>query len=133
MTQDGPPLLARYALPMMLFAYPATASSWHCPHISNTAHNNVIPAVPKVCESCHKDTAGFDQIDAMNVTEATINQLSKIRIDLAEEKAKGERPPLAPAFPEDMDTYQIGLVAFGAVLLLFLIGYLVYVILEKRR
>jgi len=124
--------VAGYANSIMGKAYLANKGGPSCVTCHN-AHNNVIPAVPKVCESCHKDTAGFDQIDPMNVTEATINQLSKIRIELAEEKAKGERPQLAPAFPEDMDTYQVGLLAFGAVLLLFLIGYLVYVILEKRR
>ncbi len=97
------------------------------------AHNNVIPEVPKVCKNCHQDTTGFDQIDPMNVSEATINDLSKIRIRLAEEKARGARPPLAPAFPEDLDPYQIGLLAFGGILVMFIIGYLVSVILEKRR
>jgi hypothetical protein len=97
------------------------------------AHNNVIPSVPKVCESCHKDTTGFDRIDPMNVTEATINELSRIRIGLAEEKARGARPALAPGFPEDLDPYQIGLLAFGGVLAVFFLGYLVYLTLEKRR
>jgi Zn finger protein HypA/HybF involved in hydrogenase expression len=97
------------------------------------AHNNVIPAVPKVCEACHKDTSGFDRIDPMNVSEATINDLSRIRIGLAEDKARGARPALAPGFPEDLDPYQIGLLAFGGVLVVFFIGYLVYLALEKRR
>jgi len=69
----------------------------------------------------------------MNVTEATINDLSRIRINLAEEKAKGPKPPLAPGFPEEIDPYQIGLLAFGGVLVMFVIGYLVYLALEKRR
>jgi hypothetical protein len=97
------------------------------------AHNNIMPAVPKACESCHKDTTGFDRVDPMNVSESTINELSRMRIQLAEEKAKGAKPPLAPEFPEDLDPYQIGFLAFGAVIVMFVIGYLVYVTLEKRR
>jgi hypothetical protein len=96
------------------------------------AHNNIIPDVPGVCKSCHKDTTGFDKIDPMNVTESTINQLSGIRIQLAEEKAKGARPGLAPAFPEDLGSYQIAFVAFGAVFVVFIIGYIIYLTLEKR-
>ena len=98
----------------------------------HNAHNNIMPAVPKSCEGCHKDTTGFESIDPMNVTAATINKLSRIRIKLAETDAKGVRPKLAPAFPEEMDTYQIGLMAFGAVFILFLIGVLVYAVLEKK-
>jgi hypothetical protein len=95
------------------------------------SHHNVIPAVPKTCSECHKDTTGFAQIDPMNVTDATIAQLSRIRIRLAGEKTQGARPSLAPRFAGEMDSYQIGLLAFGGVIFLFLIGYTVYVILEK--
>jgi hypothetical protein len=122
----------RYAGSIMGRAYLGGKGGPSCVACHN-AHNNIIPAVPKVCEGCHKDTAGFDRIDPMNVSEATINDLSRIRIGLAEEKAKGARPGLAPGFPEDLDPYQIGLLAFGGVLLMFIIGYLVYVTLEKRR
>ncbi len=97
------------------------------------AHNNIIPSVPKVCESCHKDTTGFDRIDPMNVTESTINELSRIRIGLAEENARGVKPHLVSELPEDLDTFLIGLLAFGGVFIMFLIGYIVYVTLEKRR
>jgi hypothetical protein len=97
------------------------------------AHNNVIPEVPKVCKACHQDTSGFDQIDPMNVSESTINELSRIRIGLAEDKARGARPAFAPGLPEDIDPYQIGILAFGGVIVLFLMGYLVYLVLEKRR
>jgi hypothetical protein len=124
--------VSRYAGSIMGRAYLDGKGGPSCVACHN-AHNNVIPPVPKVCESCHKDTTGFDQIDPMNVTESTINELSRIRIHLAEEKARGAKPPLAPGFPEDLDPYQIGLLAFGGVFVMFVIGYLVYVTLEKRR
>ncbi|GBD93193.1 class III cytochrome C family protein [bacterium BMS3Abin05] len=97
------------------------------------AHRNSMPDVPKDCESCHKNTTGFDQIDPMSVSRTTVISLSKIRIKIAEEKAKGKKPPLLAEFPEELGSFQIGFVAFGAVLILFLIGYLVFMILEKRR
>lgn len=123
--------VARYAGSIMGRAFLEGKGGPSCVTCHN-AHNNIIPEVPKVCASCHKDTSGFDQIDPMNVTEATINNLSRIRVELAEKKAKGKRP-LLPELPEELGTYQVGLIAFGAVLVLFLIGCLVYVILEKRR
>ena len=97
------------------------------------AHRNSMPEVPRVCQSCHKDTAGFDQIDPMDVTSSTVNALSGIRIKLAQAKMIGKQPPFIPEFPEDLDAFQIGFVAFGAVLILFVIGYIVYVVLEQRR
>jgi len=96
------------------------------------AHQNMMPEVPRVCESCHKDTAGFNQIDPMDVTESTVNALSGIRIKLAQAKTTGKVPPFIPEFPSDLDAFQIGFIAFGAVIVLFIFGYLVYVILEKR-
>ena len=122
--------VARYADSIMGRAYLEAKGGPSCVTCHH-AHNNIIPQVPTVCKSCHQDTSGFDQIDPMNVTRATINELSRIRVALAKKKAKGRRL-LFPEFPE-LDTYQIGLVAFGAVLVLFLIGCLVYAILEKRR
>ncbi len=123
--------VTRYAGSIMGLAYLDRRGGPSCVTCHN-AHNNIMPDVPKICKGCHKDTSGYDRIDPMNVTAATINELSRIRVDLAEKKAKGKRP-LLPEFPEEMDTYQVGLVAFGAVLVLFLIGCLVYAILEKRR
>jgi hypothetical protein len=123
--------VARYEASIMGITYLDNKGGPSCVTCHN-AHNNVIPDVPGVCKSCHKDTTGFDQIDPMNVTESTINQLSGIRIQLAEERAKGTRPRLAPAFPEDLGSYQIALVAFGAVFFLFVVGYIIYLILEKR-
>ncbi len=96
------------------------------------AHRNAMPEVPRVCESCHKDTTGFDTIDPMDVTESTVKTLSGIRIRFAQEKAIGKEPPFIPEFPQELDAFQIGFVAFGAVIVLFLAGYLVYVVLEKR-
>jgi hypothetical protein len=40
---------------------------------------------------------------------------------------------MLPEFPEELGSFQIGFVAFGAVLILFLIGYILFAILEKRR
>jgi hypothetical protein len=122
----------RYAGSIMGKAYLDGKGGPSCVTCHN-AHNNIIPSVPKVCENCHNDTTGFDRIDPMNVSEATINELSRIRIQLAEEKARGAKPGLVAGFPEEMDPYQIGLLAFGAVLVMFIIGYLIYVTLEKRK
>jgi hypothetical protein len=122
----------RYAGSIMGKAYLGNKGGPSCVTCHN-AHNNVIPSVPKVCESCHKDTTGFDRIDPMNVTESTLSELSRIRIRLAEEKARGTRPSLVPEFPEDPGSVQIGLVAFGAVIVLFIMGYIVYLVLEKRK
>lgn len=97
------------------------------------AHNNIIPAVPKVCESCHKDTTGFDKIDPMAVTESTLSKLSGIRIQLAEEKTRGERPGLIPEFPQELGAFQIGFVAFGVVIVVYILGYFLYLALEKNK
>ncbi len=120
-----PGSVARYAGSIMGKAYLGNNGGPSCVTCHH-AHNNVIPEVPKVCSGCHKDTTGFTQIDPMNVTNATISQLSKIRIRVAREKTQGQRPSLAPPFPEEMDPYQIGLVAFGAVFVIFLFGLVVY-------
>ncbi len=97
------------------------------------AHRNTMPEVPKVCQSCHKDTDGFDQIDPMNVTESTVDALSGIRIRIAQEKTVGKKPPFIPEFPSELEAFQIGFFAFGAVLVLFILGYFVYLALEKRQ
>ncbi|HEX9020465.1 MAG TPA: hypothetical protein VF903_04340 [Nitrospirota bacterium] len=126
------PSVARYAKSIMGRAYldgKGGPSCVTCHH----AHRNSMPEVPKVCESCHKDTAGFDQIDPMNVTESTVNALSGIRIKIAQEKTVGKKPPFLPEFPGELDAFQIGFVAFGAVLVLFIFGYFVYLALEKRK
>jgi len=123
--------VSRYAASIMGRAYLDGRGGPSCVTCHN-AHDNVMPAVPKVCESCHSDTAGYERIDPMRVTEATIGELSRIRVELAAKKTGGMRP-LLPQFPEELDTYQIGLLAFGAVLVVFLFGCLIYVILEKRR
>jgi hypothetical protein len=121
----------RYAKSIMGRAYLDGKGGPSCV-ICHHAHRNAMPEVPKVCEGCHKDTEGFDQIDPMNVTESTVNALSGIRIKLAQAKTIGKELPFIPEFPEDLDAFQIGFVAFGAVLILFGIGYLVYIILERR-
>ena len=121
----------RYANSIMGKSYLGNKGGPSCV-VCHNAHNNTMPEVPKACEACHKNTAGFDQIDPMSVTESTVADLSKIRVKLAEERAKGKEPPFLPEFPEDLGSFQIGFVAFGAVFVLFVIGYLVYLILEKR-
>jgi len=126
------PSVARYAKSIMGKAYldgKGGPSCVTCHH----AHRNTMPEVPKVCESCHKDTTGFEQIDPMNVTESTVNALSGIRIKIAQEKTIGKKPPFIPEFPSELDAFQIGFLAFGAVIVLFVFGYLVYLVLEKRR
>jgi hypothetical protein len=122
----------RYANSIMGKAYLENKGGPSCV-LCHNAHRNTMPEVPKVCERCHKDTTGFDRIDPMNVTESTINELSGIRVRLAQEKTAGRKPPLFPEFPEDLDSFQIGFVAFGAVVILLVIGYIVYVALERRK
>ncbi|MGC9195302.1 MAG: hypothetical protein ACP5IL_07595 [Syntrophobacteraceae bacterium] len=122
--------VGRYADSVMGKAYLANKGGPSC-LICHHAHRNVIPEVPEVCAKCHKDTSGFTRIDPMNVTEATIARLSKIRIQLASTKTQGARPALAPRFKADMSSYVVGLLAFGAIVFLFLLAYVVYVILER--
>jgi hypothetical protein len=122
----------RFASSIMGVAYLDGKGGPSCVTCHN-AHNVVIPAVPKACEACHKDTTGYNRIDPMNVTEATVNELSTIRVGLAEEKVKGGKPRLAPAFPEELDSYQIGLLAFAGVCVMLAISLLIYGALEKRR
>jgi hypothetical protein len=122
----------RYANSIMGKAYLEGKGGPSCV-LCHNAHRNTMPEVPKVCEQCHKDTTGFDRIDPMNVTESTITALSGIRIRLAQEKTAGKKPPLFPEFPEDLDSFQIGFVAFGAVVVLLVIGYIEYMALERRK
>jgi hypothetical protein len=122
----------RYAKSIMGKAYLDQKGGPSCV-TCHQAHRNSMPEVPKVCESCHKDTAGFDQIDPMDVTESTVNALSGIRIKIAQEKTTGKKPPFLPEFPSELGAFQIGFFAFGAVIVLFVLGYFVYIALEKRR
>ncbi len=120
----------RYAKSIMGMAYLENKGGPSCVTCHN-AHRNAMPEVPKVCEQCHKDTSGFGQIDPMNVTESTVTALSGIRIKLAQAKTIG-KAPFIPEFPQELGAFQIGFIAFGAVLVLFGIGYLEYVILERK-
>ena len=124
--------VARYAKSIMGQAYLERKGGPSCVTCHH-AHRNQMPQVPEVCKQCHKDTTGFDQIDPMDVTASTVKALSGIHIKLAQEKAIGKRLPFLPEFPSELAAFQIGFVAFGAVLALFLLGYLVYLALEKRR
>lgn len=101
--------------------------------VCHHAHNNTMPSVPKTCKKCHKDTTGFDKIDPMNVTQSTITFLSKLRIGLAERKARGARPSIVPSVGKDLGSYKTGLVAFGAVVIVFVLGYIVLSTLEKEK
>jgi hypothetical protein len=122
----------RYAKSIMGKAYLDEKGGPSCV-TCHQAHRNSMPEVPGVCAACHKDTAGFDQIDPMDVTESTVNALSGIRIKLAQERTIGRKPPFIPEFPSELDAFQIGFFAFGAVFVLFVLGYVVYLTLEKRR
>lgn len=122
----------RYAKSIMGRAYLENKGGPSCV-ICHHAHRNIMPEVPRVCESCHKDTTGFEQIDPMDVTESTVNALSGIRIKIAQAKTVGNQPPFIPEFPQELGAFQIGFIAFGAVLLLFGIGYFVYIVLERRK
>ncbi|HUI68667.1 MAG TPA: hypothetical protein VL087_10740 [Nitrospirota bacterium] len=126
------PSVARFEKSIMGKAYLDSKGGPSCVTCHH-AHRNVMPEVPKVCGLCHKDTAGFDQIDPMDVTESTVKALSGIRIKLAQEKMTGKTPPFIPEFPSDLDSFQIGFFALGAVLVLFVMGYFVYTVLEKRE
>ncbi len=122
----------RYAKSIMGKAYLDRKGGASCV-TCHQAHRNSMPEVPKVCESCHKDTTGFDQIDPMDVTESTVNALSGIRIKIAQEKMTGKKPTFIPEFPSELDAFQIGFIAFGAVIVLFVLGDIVYRVLEKRK
>ncbi len=124
--------VARYEKSIMGRAYLEAKGGPSCVTCHH-AHRNQMPEVPRVCESCHKDTTGFEQIDPMDVTESTVKTLSGIRITLAQQKAVGKKLPFLPEFPSELEAFQIGFIAFGAVAILFILGYLVYLALEKRR
>lgn len=127
-----PASVDRYARSIMGKAYLDNTGGPSCT-LCHNAHNNTMPQVPEVCTKCHKDTSGFDQIDPMNVTEATVTALSGIRIKLEQKKAVGDQPPFIPEFPEDLEAFQIGFVAFGAVIGLFIFGYIIYRTIERRK
>ncbi len=93
------------------------------------AHYNVIPEVPKVCSDCHTDVTGYDQISAMNVTEKTIDELYEIRTHMALSKVRGEEVQI---FPEELESFQIGFITIGIILLLLLIAMALYYALERR-
>ncbi|NOY77099.1 MAG: hypothetical protein GXO76_04440 [Calditrichaeota bacterium] len=121
----------RYKNSIMGKAYLENKGGPSCVTCHN-AHNNSMPSVPKACESCHKNTEGFDQIDPMSVTKTTIITLSKIKIKIASEKTSG-KPPLLAEFPEELGSFQIGFIAFGAILVLLIIAYLIYFVLERKK
>ncbi len=123
--------VAEYAKSIMGKAYLEGKGGPSCAKCHG-AHHNAIPEVPQLCKSCHKDTTGFDQIDPMNVTEATVQMLSKMKIKLGEQKVAGTRPSVVPKIKEDLDPYVIGLIAFGGSIFVFILGYIIYLILEKR-
>jgi hypothetical protein len=124
--------VARYAASIMGQAYLDNQGGPSCV-ACHRAHDNVMPEVPQSCEGCHQDTTGYARIDPMNVTAATVNELAAIRIRLAGEKTRGPRPQLAPAFPEESASFLVGLLAFGAVLVLLLLGWPASLLLAKGK
>jgi len=121
----------RYENSIMGKAYLENKGGPSCVACHN-AHYNSMPSVPRACESCHKNTEGFDQIDPMSVTKTTIITLSKIKIKIASKKTNG-KPPLLAEFPEELGSFQIGFIAFGAILVLLIIAYLIYFVLERKK
>ncbi|MCL4477820.1 MAG: cytochrome c3 family protein [Deltaproteobacteria bacterium] len=117
-----------YANSIMGVAYLENKGGPSCATCHNS-HDNVIPAVPKVCEQCHKDITGFDQISPMNVSDATIHDLSMLRIHIEQKKVEGNKLPI---FSKELASFQIGFVAWGAVLLLLIVSFIIYIVLEKR-
>lgn len=92
------------------------------------AHRNFMPDVPEICEDCHKDILGFDQIESMNVTSSTIDRLYEIRLKLASEKIKGGGETI---FPEELDAFEIGFVTWGMVLFLVIVAVILYRTMER--
>jgi len=93
------------------------------------AHYNVIPDVPKVCQDCHTDVTGYDQITAMDVTEQTIDELYQIRAHMALSKVQGEEVKI---FPKELESFQIGFITIGIILLLLILAVALYYLLERR-
>ena len=94
------------------------------------AHYNKIPEVPASCKDCHADVTGYDQITAMDVSERTIDQLYEIRTQLALTQVHGKE---VPWLPENLESYQIGLLTFGVIALLLIFALVLYRLLERRR
>lgn len=126
-----PDAVAEYEKSVMGKSWLAGSGGPSCT-VCHGAHNNVLPEIPKLCAQCHKDTTGFDQIDPMNVTQSTVQMLSKLTIKHGEQVILGKRPPIIPSISEDLDPYKIGLIAFGGALFAFVMGYIIYLLLEKR-
>jgi hypothetical protein len=95
------------------------------------AHRNIIPPVPQSCRGCHRDTMGFNRLNAMNITEVQIEQLARFRIQLAEEKVTGKRPRFL--FQRHLESFQTAMVVWGLVALLFLAAIGLYRVMERRR
>ncbi len=94
------------------------------------AHYNKIPEVPASCKDCHADVTGFDQITAMDVSERTIDQLYEIRSQMASLQTRGSEVQF---FPEELESYQIGLLTFGVIVLMLVAALILYRLLERRR
>jgi hypothetical protein len=93
------------------------------------AHRNIIPPVPESCRGCHQDTTGFDRFEAMNITDAQVQELARFRIQRAEEKVAGERL----LFKGHLESFQTGMIVWGLVVLLFLAAVGLYRIVERSK
>jgi hypothetical protein len=93
------------------------------------AHRNEIPPVPESCKSCHKNTTGFDRINAMDITGEQVRELARIRIQIGEEKVAGR----GSLFQRHLESFETGLIVWGMVLLLFLVAFGLYWVVERRR
>ncbi len=93
------------------------------------AHRNVIPPVPQSCQACHQDTTGFDRLSAMNIAEAQVRELARLRVQIGEEKVSGKRP----LFQRHLESFESGLISWGLVVVLFLAAVGLYRMLERRK
>ncbi len=91
-------------------------------------HRNVIAPVPESCKSCHQDTTGYDRLEAMNITEETVQGLARIRIQIAGKKVAGK----GPLFQHHLESFETGIVSWGLVLVLFLAAVGLHRLVERR-
>jgi hypothetical protein len=124
-----PEVVQAYAASIMGQAYLSKKGGPSCAQCHG-AHRNTIPQVPGSCKRCHQDTTGFDRLKAIHsISEAQVQQLARIRVEIAGQKVAGK----GPLFLGHLESFEIGMVTWGMVLLLFLAAVGLYRLLERRN